>query len=329
MSSKYDPKSYRLYLKISISGGKNKHILVEGKDDKYLIEKLCRDFLAKNNQHTTILVDSAENLVKGDESIEFANNRDKVKFIADSVNGKSYANGFIGFVDRELDKFAWDYECISELQDIINSHDIIERLVLSRGHSIENYIFDLSILCKVLEILTTTTNANQCIDLFKETFQATLRIACAVGLAATKAKVLSKVNSTIDYKMLEISSPTEVDFKFDDWVKKLVARKISTTQEQNLRSHYNIYNQQVARTSISLVRWICHGHIGYDFLRALYERCILQICPSKQEETQELSQISWVPQEKIFYTFINYSIQNPLQDQCDYPKAIFELLGIG
>lgn len=327
MSSKYDPNSYRVYLSIS----KHKHILVEGKDDKYLIEKLCRDFLAKNNQHTTILVDvdSVETFVKGDELSEFTNNKEKVKFIANSVNGKPYSNSFIGFVDREMDKFAWDYECISELQDIINSHDIIERLVLSRGHSIENYIFDLSILCKVLEILTTTTNANQSIDLFKETFQATLRIACAVGLAATKAKVLSKVNSTIDYKLLEISSPTEVVFNFDAWVEKLVTRKISTTQEKELRLHYSVYNQQVARASISLVRWICHGHIGYDFLRALYERCILQICPSKQEETQELSQISWVPQEKIFYTFINYSIQNSLQDQCDYPKAIFELLGIG
>ncbi len=325
MSSKYDPKSYRVYLSIS----KDKHILVEGKDDKYLIEKLCQDFLANNNQHTTILVDSAENLVKGDESIEFANNREKVKFIADSINGKPYSNSFLGFVDRELDKFAWDYECISELQDIINSHDIIERLVLSRGHSIENYIFDLSILCEVLGILTTTTNANQCIDLFKETFQATLRIACAVGLAATKAKVLSKVNSTIDYKLLEISSPADVVFNFDDWVKKLVARKISTTQAQDLRLHYNIYNQQVARTSISLVRWICHGHIGYDFLRALYERCVLKLCPRTQEETKELSVISWVPKEKMLYGFINCWVKKSLQDQCDYPKAIFELLGIG
>ncbi len=114
----YDPASYRLYLMNSINSGKNKHILVEGKDDKYLIEKLCQDFLLKTNQHTTnkILVDSAENLIKGDESIPFTNNRDKVEFIAKSVNGKQYADGFIGFVDRELHKFEWDYDCISEQQ---------------------------------------------------------------------------------------------------------------------------------------------------------------------------------------------------------------------
>lgn len=329
--AKYDPASYRIYLRVSINS-KNKHILVEGKDDKYLIQRLCQDFLAKNGKCTTdtILVDSAENLTKEDELAPFLNNRQKVEYIANSVIGKPYADSFIGFVDRELDKFKWDYDCNSELQDTHKSHDVIQRLVLSRGHSIENYIFDLSILCEVLEVISTTNYANPAIKLFRETFYSTLRVACSVGLAATKSQVLTKANSTIGYSLLEIVSPPEVVFKFDEWVRILVDRGISIEQEQSLRSNYTIYNEQVSRASIFLIRWICHGHIGYNFLKALYERCLLNVCPSIRAK-EELTGISWVAKEKLFYSFINCWIKKSLEEgeeECDYPTAIFELLGL-
>ena len=328
--AKFDPASYRIYLRNSIISGKNKHILVEGKDDKYLIERLYLDFLVDDSKytHNKILVDSAENIIKGDESISLSKNRDKVEYIANSIIGKPYADGFVGFVDRELHKFEWNYECNAELQDLLNSHDVIQRLVLSRGHSIENYIFDVSIFCEVLQILSTTVSSGKAIELFKETFQSTLRIACSIGLASTKSQVLSRTYDTIDYNLFERTSLTEVSFKFDDWVEKLVVRGISTDQERQLRLHYLAYKDQVTRASISLVRWICHGHIGFDFLKALYERCITEVCPITQDKSKELSGISWISKEKLFYTFVNYWVKQSLQEQYNYPIVIFELLGI-
>jgi len=328
--AKFDPQSYRLYLMNSIISGKNKHILVEGRDDKYLIERLWQDFSTQNSQNSTykILVDSAENLIKGDSLDPFSNNRQKVEFIANSIHEKSYANDFVGFVDRELHNFEWDCEINAELRDLAESHEVIKRLVLSRGHSIENYIFDFSILYEVLEYLSTTAYANHAIKLFKESFQSALRIACSIGLAATKAQVLSKTSSTIDYKLLEITSTGEVIFKVDDWVQKLIGRGISAAQAQNIGLHYITYSNQVSRASISLVRWICHGHIGYDFLRALYERCVFDSCPSPQDKAKELSGISWVAKEKLLYSFVNSWTKKSLQNQYEYPIAIFELLRV-
>lgn len=326
--AKLDPQSYRLYLMNSIISGKNKHILVEGKDDKYLIERLWQDFLIQNSTHK-ILVDSAENLIKGDSLDPFSNNKQKVESIANSIHEKPYANDFVGFVDRELHKFEWDCEINAELQDLVESHEVIQRLVLSRGHSIENYIFDFSILYEVLEYLSTTAYANHAIELFKESFQSALRIACSVGLAATKAQVLSKTSSTIDYKLLEITSTGEVIFKVDDWVQKLIIeRGVSADQAQDIKLYYTTYSNQVSRASISLVRWICHGHIGYDFLRALYERCVFDSCPSTQDKAKELSGISWIAKEKLLYAFVNSWIKKSLQNQYEYPVAIFELLGV-
>lgn len=328
--AKFDSQSYRLYLMNSIISGKNRHILVEGRDDKYLIERLWQDFSAQNSQNNIhkILVDSADNLIKEDSSDLFLNNRQKVEFIANSIHEKPYANGFVGFVDRELHKFEWDCEINTELQDLIGSHEVIKRLVLSRGHSIENYIFDFSILYEVLEYLSTTAYANQAIELFKESFQSALRVACSVGLAAAKAQVLSKSSSTIDYNLLEITSTGEVIFKVNDWVQKLIDRGISADQAQDVGLHYTTYGDQVSRTSISLVRWICHGHIGYDLLRALYERCVFDSCPSTRDKTKELSGISWVAKDKLLYSFVNSWIKKSLQDQYEYPVAIFELLRV-
>ncbi|NES18122.1 MAG: DUF4435 domain-containing protein [Symploca sp. SIO3E6] len=328
--AKYDPQSYRIYLRNSIASGNNQHILVEGKDDKYLIERLWQDFSASNSPNTInqIVVDSAENLIKGDEPSQFCNNREKVEFIANSIYGQSYADDFVGFVDRELHKFYWDCDVNSELQDLIESHEVIQRLVLSRGHSIENYIFDFAILYEVLQYLSTTPYANQAIELFKETFQSALRIACSIGLAATKAQVLSETSSTIDYNFIEINSAKEVIFKLDDWTQKIDRRVNSETKKQDIKLYYSMYNEQVSKASISLIRWICHGHIGYDLLGALYERCVIDVCPSTRDKNKELSGISWVAKKKLFYSFINSWVKKSVQNQCEYPMAIFELLRV-
>ncbi len=327
--AKYKLAEYRVYLMNSIISGKNRHILVEGKDDKYLIKRLCHDFLSNNSQinFDKILVDSAEDLTEDNQLTSSFGNRDKVEFIASSIIDKPYANGFVGFIDRELDGFEWDYESSEDLQDFISSHQVLSRLILSRGHSIENYIFEFSILSEVLKIVSTTIYTNQAIELFKENFEAVLRIACSLGLAATKAQILSKTKSSIDWKLIEIISPTEINFKLDDWITKLSSRGIEQEQIENLKLHYTIYTEQISRTSISLVRWICHGHIGYSFLTALYERCIFEVCPNQQEPNKELSRITWATKE-LFYIFINCWIGKISENKYEYPTAIFELLGI-
>lgn len=111
-------------------------------------------------------------------------------------------------------------------------------------------------------------------------------------------------------------------------MQKLSQREISSTQEENLRVHYTIYEEKVSRASISLVRWICHGHIGYDFLRALYERCIFEVCPNQKDKVKELSAISWIAKDKLLYAFINSWAKQILQKEYDYPAAIFQLLKV-
>ncbi len=115
---------------------------------------------------------------------------------------------------------------------------------------------------------------------------------------------------------------------FEEWIQRLNGRGVTPTQARDIETHYSAYTEQVSRASLSLIRWICHGHIGFDFLRALYERCVIDSCPSTHDKAKELSGISWVAKDKMLHSFINSWVKKSLQNQCEYPIAIFELLSV-
>lgn len=329
--NKFDLKSYQMYLFISIADGHKKHILVEGKDDKYLVEKLWHDLFAeKNLTGTKIIVDSADALIKIEENNSpIGSNNRKVEFVTNSIVEKPYKDGFVGFADREFDKFELTCDLNVELQDFLGNHEIAHRLAKSRGHSIENYIFDIHLLCETLEILSMTAYTRKAIGLFKETFEPSLRIACSLGLVASKAQILSRIKSVIDYDLIQITSNNQVIFNLDDWLAKVGERNITDEKIQTIKNDYEIYKEQVSKASFSLVRWMCHGHIGYDFLRALYIRCLVESCPSENDKQKELSGITWVAKDKMLYAFINSWVKKIEQNQYEeYPRCIFELLNL-
>jgi hypothetical protein len=321
---RFTPDEFRQYIKFSTK----KHILVEGSGDKYSIDCLWKGFTSQANQLTIreqISVDSAQSLVQLESGT--GNNCEKVKEVSRSICNKSYANRFVGFVDRELNNFNWDYELSHALQDNMNCHAVEERLVFSRGHSIENYIFELDILNDYFCVLSTSPYTRQALHIFNSLFPSALCIACTISLAASKVRVLKKIESTIDWELIHISSDN-ISFLLDDWIDKLVNRQMELNQRESLKEAYNIYYQYVINSSLSIVRWMCHGHIGYEFLRALYERCLVAACPNNQDREKERGEISWVKKEKMFSILINCWIKRVLDNNCEYPREIFELLGV-
>jgi hypothetical protein len=330
--AKFDPPSYRIYLMNSIISGGNKHILVEGKEDKYLVEKLWKDLLIDKDcdMGFHLIVDSAESLLKDGETSKSLRNREKVESLAVSILGKEYSAGFVGFVDREFDGFSWDCNNTDPLNDHINAHTVADRLVFSRGHSIENYLFDFKVLSEALDLLTTTAYSREALDVFKENFDATLRVACALSLTAAKARVLTASKSSISRDLISIAAPSGVNFLFEEWIQVLKSKSkgIDLDQERALRESFPVYENKVSQASIALVRWICHGHFGYDLLRSTYERAILEVCPSLEIQEKEVSGISWVKKDKLLFSFINSWIKQIVNENFEYPIAIFELLEI-
>lgn len=260
--SQFDPASYRRYVQIS----DQKHILVEGKDDRKILKRLWHDFAAhtrKSDKIEEIVFDTAEKIKNFPSGT--GNNREKVQDICESMSDKTYVKKFVGFIDRELYQFSWEETDI--LQDHLQCHDIEGRLVRSRGHSIENYLFEFKTFKKPLSLFSTTPYAHQALQQFQHIFDAVLRYACAVSLAAAKLQVIQRINATMEWRFIEISTAS-VRFRFDRWAKKLVDnRGFSNTQIATLKHYYDAYYRLAEQSTVEIVRWICHGHLGFDFLR--------------------------------------------------------------
>ncbi len=64
-------------------------------------------------------------------------------------------------------------------------------------------------------------------------------------------------------------------------------RSLSASKISEIKQNYKIYIQLINQTSFEIVRWLSHGHIGYDFLKEAYIKCVMQI--SKEAD----SNVNW------------------------------------
>jgi hypothetical protein len=136
MMIQYTPAEFRNFLMMS----HDKHLLVEGIDDKIAFKLLFEELSGKHD----IKIDTAERLINFERPL---GNREKVEEICRTVTGRSFADKLVGFVDREFREFEWD----NDIRDNLGQHKVDGRLVWSRGHSIENYFFDFIILREALD----------------------------------------------------------------------------------------------------------------------------------------------------------------------------------
>jgi len=126
----------------------DRFLLLEGADDEKFFTIICN--LLKQNEAQisaeklyllkNIIIDTAER-IQGE-----LGNRAKIEKICDLVAQEppDVNNRVLGFVDREFREFEWS----NDLKDHIKTHKINKRLIWSRGHSIENYFFEISTLRK-------------------------------------------------------------------------------------------------------------------------------------------------------------------------------------
>lgn len=322
---KYTPQQYQSYLQNS----NKKHILVEGKNDKYLIERLWGDFANKFGRSEVkdlVVVDRAEYLIKPDSRT--GSNKEKIIEICQSVNSKSYAHKFVGFVDRDLDNFDWDYEKIETIKDNLQGHEIEGRMVRSRGHSIENYLFETACLCESLEFISTISYAREAIELFQSVFESAIYSACVIGLAAAKSNLLKKIQNTISWELIELGRQ-KVIFFLEDWLRELAnKRNLSPEEIKNLSENYAIYTNYVNEASFSVIRWLCHGHTGYDFLRETYIKCATEVCPRDRNYSKEISNVNWMKKDRMFEQLTNFWVKTALDKSGEYPREVFDILDL-
>ena len=157
------------------------YILLEGSDDKSFFDILLDMARGSPGYQDvslgTVAIETAER-VKSDGLGE--GNRQKVEKVAGLVAGTSFQERFVGFVDREFRKFRKG----NMIADSLRAQRRVDRLVWSRGHSIENYLFDFQVFRVPLrDSSVDAETAETALVWLEQNFKEILGVACALGFA--------------------------------------------------------------------------------------------------------------------------------------------------
>ncbi|MEG3439965.1 DUF4435 domain-containing protein [Pannus brasiliensis CCIBt3594] len=263
----------------------DRFLLLEGSDDQDFFTLIC-NYLKKNGAQISaekldslksIVIDTAER-IQGE-----IGNRDKIEKICELVSQESsnVNRRVVGFVDREFRGFEYD----NYLKDHIKTHKINNRLIWSRGHSIENYFFEISTLKEAFNDYLVSSFYQEAFEIFESKFNHTLRIACALSLAGLSANLLKLIDRSLDWQCIDITS-TSIEINLEKWSDILMSRKFNLDQLRirNLFNQFETYLNRTDQCDIETLRWLSHGHIGFNFMFVVYTKCLFIATSSDQRK---------------------------------------------
>jgi hypothetical protein len=321
---KYTLSSYRSYLNYS----HDRHLLVEGRDDKRVFELFLDELFEQTSypEIRRVCIDTAENLIE----FEKAGNREKVEAVCESVSEMPYSDMIVGFVDREFRRF--DYE--PHLTDSIEGHLISNRLIWSRGHSIENYYFDFELLRQPLRLFSVTDRFSEALDLFESVFEKAIRLACIISLASYEVEMLDPARGSIGREIFRIKQEGDItlELDLDTWQFILTEQiRLTTGMTDRLIERFLSWAEHIEKTDFEVVRWICHGHIGIAVIWAVYSCCVGWICRQQdceEDAEREARRVLKADESVRFNACAEYWVQKSLGNHCLYPQKVFDLLGL-
>ncbi|MFW6116187.1 MAG: hypothetical protein ACOC6F_00535 [bacterium] len=306
-----------------------RHLLVEGGDDRRAFA-LFLDELAEQTETRgvePVCIDSAEDLIE----FEGAGNRGKVEIVCSAASAAPYAERLVGFVDREFRGFGRD----PGLVDRIEGHRVSDRLIWSRGHSVENYYFDFPTLRSPLREFSVTHHVHDALSLFEALFEKTIRLACAASLAGDEMDMLRLVKGSVSQDIFDICAVGEarVSLGSEAWESTLTGPLGSCSEiAHQMIERFGFWRKRVEAADFHVVRWMCHGHIGLAFIWAVYSRCVLEVCRLQGydgEDAQcEARRVLKAEESVRFNACAERWVQRSLGNQCTYPIQVFRLLGL-
>jgi|GEM_PF-1453615 len=307
-------------------------LLVEGNDDDIAFQLLRDEILNHSDDQTPELIELLQRLEidtpanissPTDESL---GNRSKVERICYLADTEPFQGLLVGFVDREFREF----EFTDKIVDKLTGHNQIGRIVWSRGHSIENYFFAWSILRDCLRDygINSAFHIQEALELLENNFTLMVNYASAISLAASDTDLINSIQRSFDQNMFSFENDVlEIDLK--EWDALLHKnQRLDESRRSSLLTAYREYLAIVEATSTLTVRWICHGHIGMNFIWAVFQSSIYRICEQKQ--ILDPRRLIRHPSERDrLITFLVAWIKNGLiyrDDSQDTPLLCFDML---
>jgi hypothetical protein len=312
-SIEFTELEYKNYLKMD----NNKHILVEGSDDSRFFNFLFEQFFGNRWQNLhNVRIDKAETLISSTR--QAVGNREKIEAICNSVTDEN----FVGFVDREFRNF----EIAHDLIDQIQGHHHVNRLVWSRGHSVENYFFDFELLRRPFQDVCGE-DYYMAFEMFSANMENYLRTACLLSLTGlTYQNNIGRIEASITWQVISPDGTLDMN----SWRRELSHHVRFTDEEiRHIVGSLPTLIDCINRTDIQTVRWLCHGHLAFKFLWYAFAKCIYDATDGEINLRSGSAQAFLRSHHSIRFNLCGRSLaQATIYGMADYPSKVFELLGI-
>ncbi len=311
---------------------RHRHILLEGSSDKRFFDALR--FAIKDREgnrcdaeaQPRIIITTAET-IKADNPGE--GNRQKVENVCQIVTGYSFRGRFVGFVDREYRKFTFG----DSIEDALQSQHRIGRLVWSRGHSIENYLFDFRIVKIPLQVCTPEVEiARDALDILHDNFGEVINIACSLGMVGRELGQLELVRRSVRWDFLMMSDGM-LRWDTRKWKGQLEEdRRLDTATIDYMTSEFNRWLDIVRSSSPIDVRWACDGHLGYRIIWQAYASIVTYVCSIRDDfegsPTRQRATILGVNNDIKFNQLVSSWHTESEDSSDDTPAICFQMVGV-
>jgi len=245
----YSKKAYKLAVTLRSS----KTILVEGPTDKKVLSRLFLSHSLATGAQGSYVIDEAD-LIKDEELYGYGH---KAKVLAVAETLESLPEKFNWLVDRE-----WDDINLNQRPIKYEYKEPQGQGFRTKGHSIENYWFDQEIYENYLRQNYGGELSHSFFIDFRENFNSAIVLAAAFSLVAYKNSLINKCSDCIRAKHIHHEGITlSITHGFDDSLaRRAVQEKISDQVNHEAR--------KLGDEPSEIVRWISHGHLGEEMLRA-------------------------------------------------------------
>jgi hypothetical protein len=204
-------------------------------------------------------------------------------------------------------------------------HRVVGRLVWSRGHSFESYLFEPDLFGQVLEDLTPR-GVGRAARRTRALFQQCLHLACSIGLAGQKLGLATRISRTINWRCVIVSDDA-VALDMGVWRGELCAKhRMNEAVADALVRATDSARRVVSQADSDAVRWACHGHIGMAVIWAAFARCAFEAVADASEAQATAEQCMSASEAVRTSALIGGWCRAAVLGQVVYPKEVFQLL---
>ncbi len=304
----YSPNGYLILLK----SRSKLTVLVEGSTDKDYLGYSIIKYLNDDKSLNRYLIDSAD-IISADNL--YYGNKDKVLYInSKRINDQTIKNKLIIFIDREYS----DFDINDPNIDLNPTHVENDNLYFTRGHSMENYFFDVNVILDYIEFMHSSKLQSDYKSLIIKHWKELIIYAASISYSIYKSNLIGRSENVFEYGIWDIGTNNlilnEVSFK-----SCLQKRGIDATITQDiLTDSYNTYN--ILFLKDKECRWLAHGHIGMNIIFCGLAR-ILYSC---NVDTKTVNDITGYLEIKYKYLVERWYFYNNNNTQDEFPKSFLE-----